>query len=173
MTGDGKVSGEANINQPKKLLPDLNLFLRQILDLRRKYDAGLVNRMLVLPFVCETKEEDQCADLPEKLQSEKDKIVTKILRRMKDVVAKDGSIVIKESDLSRRLKYDWTTSNSFFAEFCEECIKVTGDENDYTSKKELYEAYKNYFWVKCQTASVRGNYSLLQKRLLKKILTSR
>ena len=94
--------------------------------------------------------------------------MTKILRRMKDVVSKDGSIVIKESDLSRRLKYDWTTSNSFFAEFCEECIKVTGDENDYTSKKELYEAYKNYFWVKCQTASVRGNYSLLQKTAFEK-----
>ena len=169
VTGDGKVSGEAKYKSAKEIIARFKfVFATNFGFTSQKYDAGLVNRMLVLPFVCETKEEDQCADLPEKLQSEKDKIVTKILRRMKDVVAKDGSIVIKESDLSRRLKYDWTTSNSFFAEFCEECIKVTGDENDYTSKKELYEAYKNYFWVKCQTASVRGNYSLLQKTAFEK-----
>lgn len=68
------------------------------------------------------------------------------------------------------MKYDWTTCNSFFAEFCEERIEVTGDENDYTSKKELYEAYKNYFWVKYKTASVRGNYILLQKTAFEKNL---
>ena len=171
VTGDGKVSGEAKYKSAKEIIARFKfVFATNFGFTSQKYDAGLVNRMLVLPFVCETKEEDQCADLPEKLQSEKDKIVTKILRRMKDVVAKDGSIVIKESNLSRRLKYDWTTSNSFFAEFCEECIKVTGDENDYTSKKELYEAYKNYFWVKCQTASGRGNYILLQKMAFEKNL---
>ena len=171
VTGDGKVSGEAKYKSAKEIIARFKfVFATNFGFASEKYDAGLVNRMLVLPFVCETKEEDQCADLPEKLQSEKDKIVTKILRRMKEVVTQDGSIVIKESNLSRQLKYDWTTCNSFFAEFCEERIEVTGDENDYTSKKELYEAYKNYFWVKYKTASVRGNYILLQKTAFEKNL---
>ena len=146
MTGDGKVSGEAKYKSAKEIIARFKfVFATNFGFTSQKYDAGLVNRMLVLPFVCETKEEDQCADLPEKLQSEKDKIVTKILRRMKDVVAKDGSIVIKESDLSRRLKYDWTTSNSFFAEFCEECIKVTGDEMIIPAKKNCMKPIRITF----------------------------
>lgn len=129
----------------------------------QRYDPGLVNRIIALPFIHETLEKDQCADLPERLQEEKDKIVTKILRKMKDIIDSDGSIVIKESALSQALKTEWTIANTFFADFCEQCLEVTDSEDDYVSLDELYTAYKRFCVFKKDISSIKEKYEILTK----------
>ena len=129
----------------------------------QRYDPGLVNRIIALPFIHETLEKDQCADLPERLQEEKDKIVTKILRKMQDIIDSDGSIGIKESSLSQALKTEWTIANTFFADFCEQCLEVTDSEDDYVSLDELYTAYKRFCVFKKDISSIKEKYEILTK----------
>ena len=116
-----------------------------------------------MPFIHETLEKDQCADLPERLQEEKDKIVTKILRKMQDIIDSDGSIVIKESALAQSLKTEWTIANTFFADFCEQCLEVTDSEDDYVSLDELYTAYKRFCVFKKDISSIKEKYEILTK----------
>ena len=96
------------------------------------------------------------------MQEEKDKIVTKILREMRDVIKEDGSIVIPESDLSKQMKSSWTTVNSLFEEFCEKIVDITGDEEDYISWENLYESYRQYFFLKSKSSNV--HYEVLPKQ---------
>ena len=110
-----------------------------------KYDSGWTNRIIAVPFLYETPEDKQIPDLLEKLLLEKDAIVTKILRVMRDVVREDGSIRIPESQYSIELKNQWTMCYTFFNEFCEECIDFTGKKEDFCARKDVYGLYESFF----------------------------
>nr|WP_288546102.1 DUF5906 domain-containing protein [uncultured Blautia sp.] len=162
-TGEEKISSEAKYKSSKETIVRFKfVFATNFGFTTSRYDAGLVNRILALPFIKETAEENQIADLAEKLQEEKDKIVTKILREMRDVIKEDGSIVIPESDLSKQMKSSWTTVNSLFEEFCEKIVDITGDEEDYISWENLYESYRQYFFLKSKSSNV--HYEILPKQ---------
>ena len=162
-TGEEKISSEAKYKSSKETIVRFKfVFATNFGFTSSRYDAGLVNRILALPFIKETAEENQIADLAEKLQEEKDKIVTKILREMQGVIKEDGSIVIPESDLSKQMKSSWTTVNSLFEEFCEKIVDVTGDEEDYISWENLYESYRQYFFLKSKSSNV--HYEILPKQ---------
>ena len=163
-TGEYKVSVEAKYKDAEEIIVRFKfVFATNFGFSSQRYDPGLVNRIIALPFIHETLEKDQCADLPERLQEEKDKIVTKILRKMKDIIDSDGSIVIKESALSQALKTEWTIANTFFADFCEQCLEVTDSEDDYVSLDELYTAYKRFCVFKKDISSIKEKYEILTK----------
>ena len=162
-TGEEKISSEAKYKSSKETIVRFKfVFATNFGFASSRYDAGLVNRILALPFIKETAEENQIADLAEKLRGEKDKIVTKILREMQEVIKEDGSIVIPESDLSKQMKSSWTTVNSLFEEFCEKLVDITGDEDDYLSWENLYESYRQYFFLKSKSSNV--HYEILPKQ---------
>ena len=162
-TGEEKISSEAKYKSSKETIVRFKfVFATNFGFTSSRYDAGLVNRILALPFIKETAEENQIADLAEKLQEEKDKIVTKILREMQEVIKEDGSIIIPESDLSKQMKSSWTTVNSLFEEFCEEIVDITGDEEDCISWEKLYESYRQYFFLKSKSSNV--HYEILPKQ---------
>ena len=162
-TGEEKISSEAKYKSSKETIVRFKfVFATNFGFTSSRYDAGLVNRVLALPFIKETAEENQIADLAEKLQKEKDKIVTKILREMQEVIKEDGSIIIPESDLSKQMKSSWTTVNSLFEEFCEEIVDITGDEEDCISWEHLYESYRQYFFLKSKSSNV--HYEILPKQ---------
>ena len=162
-TGEEKISSEAKYKSSKETIVRFKfVFATNFGFTSSRYDAGLVNRILALPFIKETAEENQIADLAEKLQEEKDKIVTKILREMQEVIKEDGSIIIPESDLSKQMKSSWTTVNSLFEEFCEKIVDITGDEEDCISWEKLYESYRQCFFLKSKSSNV--HYEILPKQ---------
>lgn len=56
MTGDGKVSGEAKYKSAKEIIARFKfVFATNFGFASEKYDAGLVNRMLVLPLSAKQK----------------------------------------------------------------------------------------------------------------------
>ena len=166
-TGEEKISAEAKYKDGKEIIVRFKfVFATNLGFTSKRYDPGLVNRILALPFIKEIEEENQIANLAEKLQKEKDYIVAKILREMKDVIGTDGNIVIPESDLSKQMKASWTTVNSFFDEFCEEKVKVTGNKANYISWEELYEFYCQYFSQKSKASNKR--YEILPKQAFNK-----
>ena len=171
-TGEEKISSEAKYKASREIIVRFKfVFATNLGFTSKRYDPGLVNRILALPFIKETAEENQIANLAEELQKEKDKIVTKILREMKEVIGDDGNIVIPESDLSKQMKASWTTVNSFFEEFCENLIKVTGDTDDYISWEDLYESYRHYFFQKEKYSN--GHYEILPKQAFIKSFTDK
>jgi len=171
-TGEEKISSEAKYKVSKETIVRFKfVFATNLGFTSSRYDSGLVNRILALPFIKETAEENQIANLAEELQKERDKIVTKILREMKEVIKGDGNIVIPESDLSKQMKASWTTVNSFFEEFCENLVKVTGNEEDYISWEDLYEFYRKYFFQKAKSSD--GRYEILSKQAFIKSFTNK
>ena len=171
-TGEEKISSEAKYKSSKETIVRFKfLFATNFGFTSKRYDPGLVNRILALPFIHETPEYNQMADLPERLYKERDAIVTKILREMQSVIKEDGSIVIPESDLSKQMKASWTTVNSFFEEFCDEVVDVTGDREDYISWEELYEAYEKYFFLRARSSN--GHCEILPKQAFTKSFTEK
>lgn len=111
----------------------------------QRYDAGWQNRILAVPFIHETPEEEMDMHLRDKLLEEKDAIVTKVLRAMTSVITEEGDLKVRESELSIKLKYSWTMPHTYFDEFMSEVIKITGAEEDNYSTNELYKAYCQYY----------------------------
>ena len=165
-TGEEKVTTEAKYQSQKEVVVRFKFIFGTNLGFSSsKYDPGLVNRIIALPFIHETAEENQIPDLLEKLCKEKDKIVTKIMREMRDVIRDDGSIVIPESSLSIKLKNEWTTANTYFEEFCREAIEIVGGD-DCVTKEELYEAYQRFFLIKKSGLPQKNKAEMLPKQVL-------
>lgn len=111
----------------------------------QKDDKGWQNRILAVPFIHETPEEEMDMHLLDKLLEEKDAIVTKVLRAMASAITEEGELQVRESELSIKLKYSWTMPNTCFDEFMGDMVEVTGEEADNYSTDELYEAYCQYY----------------------------
>ena len=109
-----------------------------------KYDAGWANRIMVVPFIYGMPEEKQNPELIQRLLEEKDMIITKILRKMRDVIDNNGMITIPESRLSLEIKKKWTLENTYVEEFFREMICVTGENADISSSEEIYRCYCKY-----------------------------
>ena len=136
-----------------------------------KYDSGWVNRIIAVPFIHEMPENKQDADLIKRLFEEKDAIITKILYEMGDVIGGDGAIKIPESDLSVRMKNSWTLKNTFFSDFLQNHIQVTGRIEDAYSRDEIYESYQRFFNLKVlKSAEKAKNQRLTKTQLITKIL---
>ena len=115
-----------------------------------RYDAGWANRIIAVPFIIGTPEEKQNPELLHRLWEERDRIVTKVLRKMRYVINSNGMITIPESRLSLELKQKWTFVNTYVEEFFQEMVCVTGENIDISSSDEIYECY-------CKYASNRAN----------------
>lgn len=137
----------------------------------QKDDAGWQNRILAVPFIHETPEEEMDMHLLDKLLEEKDAIVTKVLRAMASVIAEEGELKVKESELSIKLKYSWTTPNDYFDEFMSEMVEITGTEEDNYSTDEIYEAYCQYYICSVrQNREYHNNVRLSQKEFVSNVL---
>lgn len=123
----------------------------------QKDDKGWQNRILAVPFIHETPEEEMDMHLLDKLLEEKDAIVTKVLRAMASAITGEGELQVRESELSIKLKYSWTMPNTCFDEFMGDMVDVTGEEADNYSTDELYEAYCQYYI--CSVRRKHGNCS--------------
>lgn len=166
-TGEEKISIEAKYQNQHEIVVRFHfLFGTNGCFSPVKYDSGWVNRVIAVPFIHETPEKEQRADLLKLLLEEKDEIVTKVLLKMKDVTGDDGNIVIPESRLSIKLKNEWTAMNTFYQEFCEECICVTGEKDDVLSREDLYEVYKRFFQKRSSAGCDIKNKQLLTVRQL-------
>ena len=145
-TGEEKINVQAKYVQNEDIIVRFHfLFGTNGSFSPKKFDSGWVNRIIAVPFIHETPEEEQIANLLEHLLEEKDAIVSKVLRMMRDVVKPDGSIVIPESRLSIDLKNQWTLCYTFFNEFCEKCVSFTGNKEDMCSKEAVYTSYSRFF----------------------------
>lgn len=137
----------------------------------QKDDAGWQNRILAVPFIHETPEEEMDMHLLDKLLEEKDAIVTKVLRAMASVIAEEGELKVKESELSIKLKCSWTTPNDYFDEFMSEMVEITGMEEDNYSTDEIYEAYCQYYICSVrQNREHHNNIRLSQKEFVSNVL---
>lgn len=87
-----------------------------------------MNRLFVLPFIHELSDEEIDMRIPEKLEAEKDAIVTKLLRLMRETLMPDGSIKLYESPASKALKFKWTMQNNDFEDFFRQMVELTGDD---------------------------------------------
>lgn len=135
------------------------------------YDAGWQNRILVLPFIHETPEEEMDPYLFDKLMEEKDAIVTKMLRTLRSAVTEKGELLVKESELSLKLKYSWTMVGTYFDEFMSEMVEITGVEEENYSTAELYEAYVMYYiCMVSQNSEQRNNKKLSDSEFVSNVL---
>ena len=70
-TGEEKISSEAKYKSSKETIVRFKfVFATNFGFTTSRYDAGLVNRILALPFIKETAEENQIANLAEKLHED-------------------------------------------------------------------------------------------------------
>ncbi len=137
----------------------------------QKQDSGWQNRILAVPFIHETPEEEMDMHLLDKLLEEKDAIVTKVLRAMASAITEKGELQVRESELSIKLKYSWTMPNTCFDEFMSKMVEVTGEEADNYSTDELYEAYCRYYICSVRrNCECRNNMRLSQKEFASNVL---
>lgn len=121
------------------------------------------------PFIHESTELDE--RMPEKLWKDRNLIVTRVLLELHKIAKADGSFVVEESLLSLKLKNEWTTANTYFAEFMEQSVVVTGDMNDCYKKETVYEAYIN-FCARMECKNRKKYEPLSLPALAKKIVES-
>lgn len=137
----------------------------------QRNDDGWQNRILAVPFIHETPEEEMDMHLLDKLLEEKDAIVTKVLRAMASAITEEGELQMKESELSIKLKYSWTMPNTCFDEFMGKMVEITGAEEDNYSTDELYEAYCRYYICSVrQNREHHNNVRLPQKEFVSNVL---
>lgn len=136
-----------------------------------KDDKGWQNRILAVPFIHETSEEEMDMHLLDKLLEEKDAIVTKVLRIVASAITEEGVLQVRESELSIKLKYSWTMPNACFDEFMSDMVEITGEEADNYSTAELYEAYCQYYICSVrQKHESRNNKRLSQAEFADNVL---
>lgn len=173
-----RVTGEEVISVQDKYKPrkDIEVRFKLIFGTNgvfcpQKEDKGWQNRILAVPFIHETPEEEMDMHLLDKLLEEKDAIVTKVLRAMAFAITEKGELQVKESELSIKLKYSWTMRNSCFDEFMNDMVEVTGEEADNYSTDELYAAYCQYYICSVrQNRESRNNERLSQKEFASNVL---
>ena len=128
-----------------------------------RYDPGWANRLFVLPFIHELSDEEIDMRIPEKLEAEKDAIVTKLLRLMRETLMPDGSIKLYESPASKALKFKWTMQNNYFEDFFRQMVELTGNDLDNYSSAEVYDAYSRFFICRSRQDKGYGDRHKLTK----------
>ena len=136
-----------------------------------QYDAGWLNRLFVIPFTHELSDEEIDMRVPEKLVAEKDAIVTKLLRAVREALMPDGSIKLYESPTSRALKLKWCMQNNYFEDFFGQMVDLTGNDLDNYSSEEVYDAYSRfYIWRVKQNKEHRNCCKLTKTEVISNLI---
>ena len=158
-----KYKNEQNVKIRMKLLLATNTGL--ILDDTVQDDA-FFRRVVVLPFIRSTPLDELIADLPERLAKEKNYIVSRAVRSLKDIIQEDGGTVFPESELSRTMKESWARITHYEDAFMDKCLLITGKESDAVLKDDIYDIYMLF----CERSKLRtGGMVCGRNKLMEKI----
>lgn len=108
-------------------------------------DEAFFRRAIAIPFVKSTPRDKLVFDLPQKLDKERDAIVSKCVRRFKKVFSDDGGIVFPESALSQAQKATWMGRSLFNEEFVINMLEFTANEEDAIPKSDVEKIYSVYY----------------------------
>ena len=168
LTGDAVIRAERKYKDEKNVKIRMKLLLATntglILDDTVQDDA-FFRRVIVLPFIKSTPLDELIADLPKKLEMEKNYIVSGAVRSLKDIIQEDGGIVLPESDLSKAMKESWARVTHYEDAFMDKCLVITGKESDAVLKDDIYDLYM----VFCESSKLRtrgmvcGRNKLMEK----------
>lgn len=108
-------------------------------------DEAFFRRVIAIPFVKSTPRDRLIFDLPQKLDEERDAIVSKCVRRFKKVFSADGGIVFPESELSLAQKDTWMGRSLFNEKFVVNMLQFTANEEDAIPKSDVEMIYSVYY----------------------------
>ena len=140
--------------------------LYSCLEMNTVQDDAFFRRVVVLPFIRSTPLDELIADLPERLAKEKNYIVSRAVRSLKDIIQEDGGIVFPESELSRTMKESWARITHYEDAFMDKCLLITGKESDAVLKDDIYDIYMLF----CERSKLRtGGMVCGRNKLMEKI----
>lgn len=134
-----------------------------------KPDAGITNRLVVLPFINSVAPEDQDDELLSKLLADRDMIVSECVRKIGEVIRYDGTLIFPESELARETKMAWLKNEDFAEEFFRDNLLITGAKEDAWTTEKFYSLYVQYFDVASETMTNTKCRRLSQKELQAKL----
>lgn len=108
-------------------------------------DDAFFRRAIVIPFVHSTPLNELIADMPQKWETERAAIISKCVRKFKQIISDDGGIVFPESLLSKEIKARWMGVSLLNERFIKDAIIFTADKNDAIPKKDLERVYDVYY----------------------------
>ena len=107
-------------------------------------DPAFYRRLIVIPFVHSTPLDQLVADLPQYLQEEKSAIVSRAVRKLRELIREDGGIVFKESALSMEVKAAWYKTVNPAEVFLNEYLEGDLTSDAVVFKDDLNNAYLSY-----------------------------
>lgn len=131
----------------------------------KQMDRAFENRCIIIPFVNSAKKIDD--SLGQKLQKEKDSIISMIVEEMPRIIDKNtGTIHFIESEKSLELKKQWFSYVDLIQQFLVEKCEVTGEKIDNESKEEVYSEYRKY----CLESKKNNVQNYTKKEFIDKLL---
>lgn len=109
-----------------------------------EHDEALVKRIRVIPFLKTVPESQMDFALTNKLWSERDVIMSRAARSLRELLTDDGGLIIPESSLEKAIKDSWRDELSITFEFLQQAVYGTNTMSDRISKKELFQVYQLY-----------------------------
>lgn len=166
MRSEAKYKNEQTVNIRFKLLLATNggIILPQGM-----IDSAFYRRLIVIPFIKSTPLDKLVNDLDRKIKAEKDKILSKCIRKLKRYIDKKGGFVFPESALSISMKEKWIGGKSLDNEFIEEAFEFTGNSKDKISVDDIEKVYQ--FFIETKKLVDRDIVETDRKNLIGKILT--
>lgn len=113
-------------------------------------DAAFYRRVIVIPFIKSTPLDRLISNLDKKLQSEKDAILSKCIRKLETHIGKDGGIVFPESKLSMQMKEKWMGGVCLDDEFIQSAFEYTGDTKSRVALEDVEMIYRAFIERKGQ-----------------------
>lgn len=107
-------------------------------------DAAFYRRVIVIPFIKSTPLDRLISNLDKKLQSEKDAILSKCIRKLDTHIGKDGGIVFPESKLSMQMKEKWMGGVCLDDEFIQSAFEYTGDTKSRVALEDVEMIYRAF-----------------------------
>lgn len=139
-----------------------------------KYDAAFYRRVACLPFLYKHTEDELDATLPEKLQQEKDAILSKAVDAISHCIdKKTGTISFHMSEQAKHMKESWMCDVDYDTSFLKEAFSITGDMNDIVAKCDIWDLYNSYYennrdWMKTRSQQkvLNEKIALLDNRIV-------
>lgn len=129
-------------------------------------DDAFWDRMVVIPFLHSLSAEDRDSELLMKLNKEKNDIISYCLSAFKPVL--ERKCRFSECLEAAALKEQWRNAGEggtqSVCEFIEECLEITGHENDEIPVKVLHQKYEDYCLSKGQKVISRNKMIRLVDR---------
>ena len=113
-----------------------------------QHDVAFYRRVIVLPFIQSVSPEQRDFTLGEQLNREMSTVFSKGVRRLHEIMGKNGGIVFPESQLSRDIKESWYLIPDMLEEFLEQNVQevpcLSNKPPVCLSCTALHEEYKAY-----------------------------